>query len=77
MKLGKTATVTLQLLCDAYGPKVYLRRECLSGADDSCRVVVSVEDDTRSDWPLSSRNEVSVVHVRDAVWEGHYSAQVG
>jgi hypothetical protein len=32
---------------------------------------VSVEDDTRSGWTSSARNEDNLVRIRDMVWEDH------
>jgi hypothetical protein len=69
VKLGKTATETLQLLHDAY------RDEALSWVQAfewHMRFVLgrlSMEDDTRSGWPLSSQNEDNVVLIRAMVQE--------
>jgi len=49
--------------------KLYLGRECLGGTSDSILGRVSVEDDTRSGWPSSSRNEDNMVHIRDMIRE--------
>jgi DNA invertase Pin-like site-specific DNA recombinase len=67
VKLGKTATETLQLLCDAYGDESVSRARVFEWHRQFVLGRVLVEDDTRSGRPSSSRNEDNVVHIRDMI----------
>jgi len=69
MKLSKTATEELQLLRDAYGVEALSRAQVFGRHMRFVLGRVSVEDDTRSGWPLSSQNEDNVVHIRDMIRE--------
>ena len=64
VKLGKTATETLQLLRDAYCDEALSRARVFGW---HMRFVLSMEDDTRSGRPSSSRNEDNVVRIRDMI----------
>jgi hypothetical protein len=64
VKLGKTFTETLQLLRDAYGDEALSRARVFAWHRRFVSGRVSVEDDTRSGQPSSSRNEDNVVHIR-------------
>jgi ribosomal protein L28 len=70
VKLGKTATETLQLLRHAYGDEALSRARVFEWHKRFLSGRVSVEDDTRSGRPSSSRNEDNVVRIRDMVREG-------
>jgi hypothetical protein len=69
VKLGKTATETSQLLRDTYGDEALPRARVFEWHRRFVSGRVSVEDDTRSGRPSSSRNEVKVVRIRDMVRE--------
>ena len=69
VKLGKTATETLQLLRDAYGDEALSRARVFGWHRRFVVGRVSVEDDTRSSRPSSSRNEDNVVRIRDMIRE--------
>jgi len=69
VKLGKTATETSQLLHDAYGDEALPRARVFEWHRRFVSGRVSVEDDTRSGRPSSSRNEDNVVRIRDMVRE--------
>jgi len=69
VKLGKTATETLQLLHDAYGDEALSRVRVFGWHRPFVLGRVSVKDDTRSGQPSSSRNEDNVVHIRDVIRE--------
>ena len=69
MKLGKTVTETLQLLRDAYGDEALSRARVFGWHRQFILGRVSVEDDTRSGRPSSSRNEDNVVRIRDMIRE--------
>jgi hypothetical protein len=58
VKLGKTATETLQLLRDAYGDEALSRARVFGWHRRFVLGRVSVEDDTRSGRPSSSQNDV-------------------
>jgi hypothetical protein len=63
VKVGKTAAETLQLLRYAYGDKALSQEQVFEWHSR----FLSVEDDTRSGRPTSSRNEENVVRIRDMV----------
>ena len=67
VKLGKTATKTLQLLRDAYGDEALSRARVFGWQRRFVSGRVSVENDTRSSRPSSSRNEDNVVRIRDTI----------
>jgi len=67
VKLGKTATETLQLLRDAYGDEALSRARVFEWHRRFVLGRVSVEDDTRSGRPSSLRNEDNVVRIRDMI----------
>src|SRR5215469_15916158 len=69
VKLGKTATETLQLLRDAYGDEALSRARVFGWHRRFVLGRVSVKDDTRSGRPSSSRNEHNVVRIRDMIRE--------
>jgi len=69
VKLGKTATETLQLLRDACGDKVLSRARVFGWHRRFVLGTVSVVDDARSGRPSSSRKEDNVVHIRDMIRE--------
>jgi hypothetical protein len=69
VKMGKTATETLQLLRDAYDDEALSRARVFEWHRRFVSGRVSVEDDTRSGRPSSSRNEDNVVRIRDMVRE--------
>ena len=69
MKLGKTATETLQLLHDAYGDEALSRARVFGWHRQFVLGRVSVEDDTRSGRPSRPWNEDNVVHIRDMIRE--------
>jgi len=69
VKLGKTATETLQLLRDAYGDETLSRARVFGWHRQFVLGRVLVEDDTRSGRPSSSRNEDNVVRIRDMIRE--------
>jgi len=71
VKLGKTATETLQLLRDAYGDEASSRARVFGWHRRFVLGRVSVEDDTRSGRLSSSRNEDNVVCIRDMIREDH------
>jgi len=71
VKLGKTATETLQLLRDAYGDEALSRAQVFWWPRRFVLGRVSVEDDTRSGRPLSSQNEDNLVHITDIIREDH------
>ena len=64
VKLGKTATETLQLLPDAYGDEALSRVRVFEWHRRFVLGRVSVEDDTSSGRPSSLRNEDNVVRIR-------------
>jgi hypothetical protein len=70
VKLGKAATETLQLLRDAYGDEALSRARVFGWHRRFILGRVSVEDDTRSGWPSSSRNEEKVVAGRLIIMQG-------
>lgn len=70
VKLGKTATETLRLLRDVYGDETLSRARVFEWHKRFVSGRVSVEDDTRSGRPSSTRNEDIVVRIRDVVREG-------
>jgi ribosomal protein S25 len=70
VKLGKTATETLQLLRYAYGEEALSRARVFEWHKRFVSGRVSVKDDTRSGRPSSSRNEDNVVRIRDMLREG-------
>ena len=67
VKLGKTATETLQLLHDAYGDEALSRAQVFEWHRRFVLGRVSVEDDTRSGRPSSLQNEDNVVRIRDMI----------
>ncbi|PNF43206.1 hypothetical protein B7P43_G15662 [Cryptotermes secundus] len=67
VKLGKTATETLQLLHDADSNEALFRARVFEWHRQFVSGRVSMEDDTRSGWPSSSQNEDNVVFIRDMV----------
>jgi len=69
VKLGKTATETLQLLHDAYGDEALSRARVFGWHRRFVLGRVSVEYDTRSGRPSSLRNEDNVVRIRDMIRE--------
>jgi len=69
VKLGKTATETLQLLCDAYGDEALSQARVFGWHRRFVLGRVSMEDNTRSCRPSSSRNEDNVMRIRDIVRE--------
>ena len=69
VKLNKTATETLQLLRDAYGDEALSRARVFGWHRRFVLGRVSVEDDTGSGRPSSSRNEDNVVRIRDMIRE--------
>ena len=69
VKLGKTATQTLQLLRDTYSDEALSWARVFGWHRRFILGRVSVEDDTRSGRPSSSRNEDNVVHIRDLIRE--------
>jgi hypothetical protein len=69
VKMGKTATETLQLLRDAYGDEALSRARVFEWHRRFVSGRISVEDDTRSGRPSCSRNEDNVVRIRDMVRE--------
>jgi len=69
VKLGKTATETLQLLRDAYGDEALSRARVFGWHMRFVLGTVSVEDDTRSGRPSRSRNEDNLVGIRDMIRE--------
>jgi len=71
VKLGKTATETLQLLRDAYGDEAFSRARVFGWHRRFVLGRVSVEDDTKSGRPSSSRNKDNVVRIRDMIREDH------
>ena len=72
VKLGKTATETLQLLRDAYGDEALSRARVSGWHRRFILGRVSMEDDTRSGRPSSSRNEDNVVRIRDMLNEDQF-----
>jgi len=70
VKLGKTATETLQILRHAYGDEALSRARVFGWHRRFILGRVSVEDDTRSGRLSSSRNEDNVVRIRDMIREG-------
>jgi hypothetical protein len=71
VKLGKTATETLQLLRDAYGNEALSRARVFEWHRQFVLGRASVENDTRSGPPSSSRNEDNVVRNREMVHEDY------
>jgi hypothetical protein len=69
VKLGKTATETLQHLCDAYGDETLSQARMFEWQRRFVLGRVSVDDDTRSGRPSSSRNEDNGVRIRDMIRE--------
>jgi len=69
VKLSKTATETLQLLRDAYGDEALSRARVFRWHRRFVLGRVSVENDTRSSRPSSSRKEDNVVRIRDMIRE--------
>jgi hypothetical protein len=69
VKLDKTATETLQLLRDVYGDEVSSRARVFVWHRRFVLGRVTVEDDTRSSRPSSSRNEENVIRIRDMIRE--------
>jgi AraC-like DNA-binding protein len=65
VKLGKTATETLQLLRDAYGDEALSWARVFGWHRRFVLGMMSMEDDTRSGRPSSSRNEDNVIRIRD------------
>jgi len=78
VKLGKTATETLQLLRDAYSDEALSRARVFGWHRRFILGRVLVEDDTRSGRPSSSRHEDNVVHIRHDKGRPYcYSVHVG
>jgi len=71
VKLSKTVTETLQLLRDAYGDEALFRTRVFGWHRRFVLGRVSVEDDTRSGRPSSSRNKDNVVRIRDMIRNDH------
>jgi hypothetical protein len=69
VKLGKTATETLQFLHGAYGNEALSPARVFKWHRRFVLGRVSVEHDTRSGQPSSSWNEDYVVRIRDMVQE--------
>jgi hypothetical protein len=69
VKLGKTATETFQLLRDTYGDEALSQARVVGWHRRFVLGRVSVEDDTISGRPSSSRNEHNVVPIRDMIRE--------
>jgi len=69
VKLGKTATETLQLLHDAYSDDALSRAQVFGWHRRFLLDRVSVEDDTRSGRPSNSWNEDNVFRIRDMIRE--------
>ena len=69
VKVGKTATETLQLHRDAYGDEALFRARVFGWHRRFVLGRVSVDDDTRSGRHSSSRNEDNVVRIRDMIRE--------
>jgi hypothetical protein len=65
VKLGKTATESLQLLHDACGDEALCWVQVFAWHRRFVSGRVSVEDDTRSCWPSSSCSEDNMAWIRD------------
>jgi hypothetical protein len=65
VKLGETATESLQLLHDAYGDEALCQVQVFVWHRWFVSGRVSVEDDTRSCWPSSSCSEDNMARIRD------------
>ena len=69
VKLGKTATETLNLLREAYGPEAVGRTQCFEWHRRFQSGRSSLEDDERSGRPSTSITQENVLRIRELVHE--------